>query len=82
MKEKAADELKLTADNMLGFGLVDGIVPEPLGGSHWDYDEAAALLKAFIKPVLQDLKGIAPEERVRQRINKFSKMGFWEEAGV
>lgn len=82
MKEKAADELKLTADNMLKFGLVDGIVPEPLGGSHWDYDEAAALLKDYLVPVLAELKTIAPEERVRQRIVKFSKMGFWEEAGV
>ena len=82
MKEKAADELKLTADNMLKFGLVDGIVPEPLGGSHWDYDEAAALLKYYLAPVLKDLKTISPEERVRQRIVKFSKMGFWEEAGV
>jgi acetyl-CoA carboxylase carboxyl transferase subunit alpha len=82
MKEKAADELKLTADNMLKFGLVDGIVPEPLGGSHWDYDEAAALLKDYIAPVLKELKTISPEERVRQRIVKFSKMGFWEEAGV
>jgi acetyl-CoA carboxylase carboxyl transferase subunit alpha len=82
MKEKAADELKLTADNMLKFGLVDGIVQEPLGGSHWDYDEAAALLKSYLVPVLAELKTIAPEERVRQRIVKFSKMGFWEEAGV
>lgn len=82
MKEKAADELKLTADNMLKFGLVDGIVPEPLGGSHWDYDEAAALLKDYLVPVLAELKTITPEERVRQRIVKFSKMGFWEEAGV
>lgn len=82
MKEKAADELKLTADNMLKFGLVDGIVPEPLGGSHWDYDEAAARLKDFLIPVMAELKTIAPEERVRQRIVKFSKMGFWEEAGV
>lgn len=82
MKEKAADELKLTADNMLNFGLVDGIVPEPMGGSHWDYDEAAALLKNYLAPVLAELRTIKPEERVRQRINKFSKMGFWEEAGV
>ncbi len=82
MKEKAADELKLTADNMLNFGLVDGIVPEPMGGSHWDYDEAAALLKDYLVPVLAELRTIKPEERVRQRINKFSKMGFWEEAGV
>jgi acetyl-CoA carboxylase carboxyl transferase subunit alpha len=82
MKEKAADELKLTAEHMLGFGLVDGIVPEPLGGSHWDYDQAAELLKNYLIPVLAELKKVQPEERVRQRINKFSKMGFWEDAQV
>jgi acetyl-CoA carboxylase carboxyl transferase subunit alpha len=82
MKEKAADELKLTADHMMNFGLVDGIVPEPLGGSHWDYDEAANLLKQYLIPVLAELKKISPQERVIQRINKFSKMGFWEEASV
>ncbi|HLO81319.1 MAG TPA: acetyl-CoA carboxylase carboxyltransferase subunit alpha [Chitinophagaceae bacterium] len=82
MKEKAADELKLTADHMMKFGLVDGIVPEPLGGSHWDYDEAANLLKEYLIPVLAELKKINPQERVSQRIEKFSKMGFWEEASV
>lgn len=79
MKEKAADELKLTADHMLKFNLVDGVVPEPLGGSHWDYDEAAQLLKAFIKPVLAELKTIPADQRCNQRIDKFCKMGFWEE---
>ncbi|MFN5931878.1 MAG: acetyl-CoA carboxylase carboxyltransferase subunit alpha, partial [Sphingobacteriales bacterium] len=79
MKEKAAEELKLTADHMLKFGLVDGVVPEPLGGSHWDYDEAASLLKSFLKPVLKELKGITPEQRSAERIEKFSKMGFWED---
>jgi len=82
MKEKAADELKLTAEHMLKFGLVDGIVTEPLGGAHWDYDEAAAQLKKFLIPVIQELKQIAPEKRVSERIEKFSKMGFWEEAHV
>jgi acetyl-CoA carboxylase carboxyl transferase subunit alpha len=82
MKEKAADELKLTADHMMKFGLVDGIVPEPLGGSHWDYDEAAQLLKEFLLPVLAELKQISPKERLKQRVIKFSKMGFWEEASV
>lgn len=80
MKEKAADELKLTADHMIKFGLVDGIVPEPLGGTHWDYDEAADKLKAYITPLIQELKLLSPEERIEQRIAKFSKMGFWEEA--
>src|SRR6185369_16397184 len=68
MKEKAADELKLTADHMMKFGLVDGIVPEPLGGAHWDYDEPARLLKEFLIPVIQELKTISPEKRVSQRI--------------
>jgi len=78
-KEIAAEQLKLTSDDMLKFGLVDGIIPEPLGGAHWDYDEAAANLKSYIKPIIQDLKEIDPEERIRQRIEKFNKMGFWDE---
>lgn len=79
MKEKAADELKLTADHMLKFGLVDGIIPEPLGGSHWDYNEAAAILKEYLVPVLAELKKIDPIDRIDQRVEKFSRMGFWEE---
>lgn len=79
MKEKAAEQLKLTSDNMFKFGLVDGIIPEPLGGAHWDYNEAAAILKSYIVPVLQQLKQIDPVQRVNDRIEKFEKMGFWEE---
>lgn len=79
MKEKAAEQLRLTSDNMFEFGLVDGVIPEPVGGAHWNYDEAALILKNFILPVLKDLKQIDPAERVKQRIEKFSKMGFWEE---
>ncbi|HSQ43540.1 MAG TPA: acetyl-CoA carboxylase carboxyltransferase subunit alpha [Ginsengibacter sp.] len=78
-KEIAAEQLKLTSDDMLKFGLVDGIIPEPLGGAHWNYDEAAANLKSFLKPVLEDLKKIEPRERIKQRIEKFRKMGFWDE---
>ena len=82
MKEKAADELKLTADHMLKFGLVDGIIPEPLGGTHWDYNESAAILKEYLIPVLAELKKIDPIERIDQRVEKFSRMGFWEEKSV
>lgn len=78
-KEVAAEQLKLTSDNMLKFGLVDGIISEPLGGAHWNYDETAANLKSYIKPILNDLKQIDPGERVSQRIDKFNKMGFWDE---
>ncbi len=79
MKETAAEQLKLTSDNMYSFGLVDGIIPEPTGGAHWDYTEAAAILKSHLLPVLKELKQIDPDERVKQRIEKFGKMGFWEE---
>jgi acetyl-CoA carboxylase carboxyl transferase subunit alpha len=78
-KEVAAEQLKLTSDDMLKFGLVDGIIREPLGGAHWNYDEAADNLKSYIKPVLKELEQIDPQERINQRIEKFNKMGFWDE---
>ncbi len=78
-KEIAAEQLKLTSDDMLKFGLVDGIIPEPVGGAHWNYDEAASNLKTYLKPVLADLKKIPPAERIKLRIEKFRKMGFWSE---
>jgi acetyl-CoA carboxylase carboxyl transferase subunit alpha len=78
-KEIAAEQLRLTSDDMLKFGLVDGIIPEPVGGAHWNYDEAAANLKSFLKPVLKDLKKIKAGDRIKQRIEKFRKMGFWNE---
>ena len=79
MKEKAAEQLKLTSTDMFGFGLVDGIVPEPLGGAHWDYQQAADILKSHLIPLINELQQIKPEDRITQRIEKFSKMGFWEE---
>jgi len=78
-KEVAAEQLRLTGDDMLKFGLVDGVIPEPLGGAHWDYDGAAAILKDYLLPVIQKLKQIPAQERVNNRIAKFGKMGFWEE---
>ena len=78
-KEVAAEQLRLTADKMLGFGLIDGIIPEPVGGAHWDYDGAAHILKNYLIPVLKELKQKPAEERVNTRIEKFGKMGFWEE---
>jgi acetyl-CoA carboxylase carboxyl transferase subunit alpha len=78
-KELAADQLKLTADHMLDFGLIDGIIPEPHGGAHWDYDGAATILKDHIVPIIKELKQIPAEERSNARIVKFGKMGFWDE---
>ncbi|HZH00600.1 MAG TPA: acetyl-CoA carboxylase carboxyltransferase subunit alpha [Flavisolibacter sp.] len=81
-KETAAEQLRLTADHMKSFGLVDEIIPEPAGGAHWDYDGAAQILKAHLTKTIQELKTIPAEERVNQRIEKFGKMGFWEELPI
>ncbi len=78
-KEIAAEQLRLTADKMLSFGLIDGIIPEPIGGAHWDYDQAADILKNYLIPELEELKQKTPEQRISERIEKFGKMGFWEE---
>ena len=78
-KEVAADQLKLTGENMLEFGLVDAVIPEPLGGAHWDYAEAANILKKYLMPVIKELKDIPAHVRVENRIEKFGKMGFWQE---
>ena len=78
-KETAAEQLRLTGEDMLKFGLVDGVIPEPFGGAHWDYDEAANILKQYLLPVIAELKLIPAEERSEQRIQKFGRMGFWDE---
>lgn len=79
-KEQAAEQLKLTGKDMLGFGLVDDVIPEPLGGAHWDYDEAATILRNYLTKTLKELEAVETGERIRRRIEKFGKMGFWEES--
>ena len=78
-KETAAEQLRLTGTDMLNFGLVDGVIPEPAGGSHWDYTEAAGILKQYLIPIIKELKQIPAQQRCDQRIEKFGKMGFWNE---
>lgn len=77
-KEKAADELKLTADHMAGFGLIDGIVEEPLGGAHLDPETMYKTLSGHIQKELEQLLTLTPDERVQGRIDKYSQMGRYE----
>ena len=79
-KEKAAEALKLTADHMEGFGLIDGIVKEPLGGAHNDPETMARTIKKHIKVHLDDLLPIEPLQRVTNRILKYEQMGRFKEA--
>jgi len=74
-KEQAAEALKLTAEDMLSNGLIDGIIPEPLGGAHLDPIAAAAKVKSVIKEELAKLTKMDAQERIMARIEKFGKMG-------
>ncbi|MBD1426829.1 acetyl-CoA carboxylase carboxyltransferase subunit alpha [Sphingobacterium arenae] len=74
-KEKAAESLKLTAEDMLKNGLIDGIIGEPIGGAHQDPAVAAENLKEKILNDLTNLTKKDAESLVAERIDKFSKMG-------
>jgi acetyl-CoA carboxylase carboxyl transferase subunit alpha len=78
-KEKAAEQLRLTSTDMNNFGLIDGVLPEPLGGAHANPEAMAAVMKDFLKHTLQELNKIDAEVRITQRIEKFSRMGFYDE---
>jgi acetyl-CoA carboxylase carboxyl transferase subunit alpha len=74
-KEQAAEALKLTAPDLLEQKLIDRVVPEPLGGAHTDYKEAATMLKKAIIEELTNLVKIKPEKLVENRLEKFGRMG-------
>ena len=78
-KEKAAEQLRLTSQDMSSFGLVDDVIPEPLGGAHSDPEKTAATLRSYLINTINTLKQADPEERITQRIEKLSKMGFYDE---
>ncbi|MEA5403421.1 acetyl-CoA carboxylase carboxyltransferase subunit alpha [Arcicella sp. DC2W] len=76
-KEQAAEALKLTATDMLNNGLVDGIIPEPLGGAHLDYATATQTVKKVILNTISELQKLSPTERINQRVDKFGGMGAY-----
>jgi acetyl-CoA carboxylase carboxyl transferase subunit alpha len=78
-KERAAEALKLTAEDMLKFKLIDGIVKEPLGGAHADREAMYKKLKKVILDTTATLQKMDPEQRIMERIDKFSAMGVVEE---
>ncbi|KAA3623347.1 MAG: acetyl-CoA carboxylase carboxyltransferase subunit alpha [Bacteroidetes bacterium] len=77
-KEQAAEALKLTAEDMMSMGLVDGIIKEPLGGAHSAPEEMAKTLKKHIKKTVAELKELSNEERIAQRIDKYANMGEFD----
>ena len=81
-KQQAAEALKLTADDMLSFGVVDDIIKEPLGGAHANPDEMAKRLKRQIKKELAALKEMDVQMLIQKRIDKYSSIGHYSEKSV
>src|ERR1700716_735351 len=76
---EAAEALKLTAQDLMGLGVVDEIVPEPEGGAHRDPDLAAANLGTALRQNLERLSAFSIEELLRTRYEKFRKLGKFTE---
>ena len=76
---EAAEALKINAKDLLQFGIVDEIIPEPLGGAHRDHQKAAEALHKTLRQNLSVLEGIPLEEMLRQRYQKFRQIGVFGE---
>jgi acetyl-CoA carboxylase carboxyl transferase subunit alpha len=74
-KEQAADELKLTADDMLSMELIDDIIKEPINGAHRDYKKTADEVRKKIMSTISELDKVAGQELVKFRREKFCKFG-------
>jgi len=80
---EAAEALKLTAQDLMGLGVVDEIVPEPEGGAHRDPDLAAANLGTALRQNLERLSAHSIDDLLRDRYDKFRKLGkFTEEVPI
>ena len=73
--ELAAAALRLTAEDLLNFGLIDGIIPEPTGGAQEDPDVAAEFLRRKLRDSLEELGRLSQQELVQKRYMKFRRMG-------
>ena len=78
-KEKAAEALKLTSKDMKKLGLIDGIIKEPVGGAHRDWEQAFAYWKDAVEGAYNELKDLPPDQLVRKRVEKFNGFGVWKE---
>jgi acetyl-CoA carboxylase carboxyl transferase subunit alpha len=77
--EAAADALKITSNHLLKLGIIDDIVPEPLGGAHRDHNQTAANLKSSLLKHIKELSTLSPEKVEQDRYNKFRSMGSFND---
>lgn len=78
-KEKAADALKLTADDMKNLSLIDKIVKEPVGGAHREKEHTYKIVSENLIDTYNELKKLSPEKLVEKRIDKYANMGEFKE---
>ena len=78
-KEQAAEALKLTSYDMKKNKLIDEIIPEPLGGAHYDKATTFATVMQYINKAYNELKILSTPELIAQRMDKYSKMGHYKE---
>jgi acetyl-CoA carboxylase carboxyl transferase subunit alpha len=76
---EAADAMMVTAKDLKEMGIADTILPEPSGGNHLNYDEAAQILKSSVVESIQKMNAIDPDVRIQNRIEKFDNMGRWND---
>jgi acetyl-CoA carboxylase carboxyl transferase subunit alpha len=79
-RERAADALKITADDLLRLKLIDEVVAEPVGGAHLDPDATGEALRDALIRHVTELRKHRPEKLVRRRAEKYSAMGVYSEA--
>ena len=77
---EAAALMRITAPDLLKLGVIDGIVPEPTGGAHRNWEETAENLRGPLRDALWELRSRTPEELVALRYEKFRKIGVFEES--
>jgi acetyl-CoA carboxylase carboxyl transferase subunit alpha len=77
---EAAELMRITAPDLLKLGVIDGIVPEPTGGAHRNWEEAAENLRGPLRDALWELRSLTPEELVAERYLKFRRIGVFEES--
>ena len=80
--ELAATALRLTAEDLLNLGLIDGIIPEPAGGAQEDPGDAAELLRTRLRTPLEELGRLSQDDLVQQRYMKYRRMGNFFAASV
>ena len=78
-KETAADALKLTSTDMKQNGLIDEIIPEPLGGAHFDRETTFENVQKAVLGAFEQLKGLSTQELINQRMEKYCNMGVYNE---